>query len=68
MNIYSILIGIFIGLILFSLETLAASGEGVPAATVFSQMTNFGLLMGLIFFTQRKKIGTMFKQKRAAWF
>ena len=42
----------------------AASGGGVPAATVISQMSNLGILIAILFVTQRKSIAKMFKDKK----
>lgn len=48
---------------LSSLKALAASGS-IPVGTVISQLANLSLLVGGLYFFQRKAIGQFFKDKR----
>lgn len=47
-------------------STLAfAAGDGVPMGTVVSQLANLSLLVGFLFFSQRKNIAKAFAEKKA---
>ena len=54
--------------VVFSILLLAlpvwAAGDGVPAATVISQISNLGILILGLYFTQRKTIAKMFSEKK----
>lgn len=41
-----------------------AASEGVPMGTVISQLANLSLLVGALYFSQRKNIAKAFKEKR----
>lgn len=57
-------VNLFLWLLLTGESVFAASGGGVPMGTVISQIINLGLLIGLLYFTQRKNISQAFKDKK----
>lgn len=57
-------ISISILCVLVTSHVWAASAGGIPAATVFSQISNLGLLIAILYFTQRKTISKMFADKK----
>lgn len=54
-------------LLVLPLHAAAASGGGVPVSAVVSQIVNISILIGLLYFTQRKMIAQYFKDKRQTY-
>ena len=57
-----------ITLLLTFLGSIALASDGaVPFGTVISQLANLGLLVGILYFSQRKMIAQAFKEKKESF-
>ncbi len=58
---------LFIIFVFSPVGAVAAGDGGIPVAAVISQIANITLLVGLIYFTQRKNIAAFFSEKKKAY-